>query len=67
MEQENSRKWLQAIKDLQNDANKQVLCPICQSAFLITKDVNWPDDKKCDRYFICPSCNSYNTVTFFID
>jgi len=64
---EESKRWLQAITILGEDPSKAVLCPKCNIGYLKMKDVPWENGQKCDRHFICPNCNAYNTVTFLID
>ena len=67
MSNQRIQKWIDAVKVLGEDPSKKVLCPNCNVGYLYIKDVIAEKEKKCDRYFICPNCNAYNTVTFFID
>ena len=63
MGNEITNKWIEAGIAIAIDSDANVLCPVCQKAFLQIIDVR--DEKKffeLERHMICKECGAYNAL-----
>lgn len=63
MSDEITKRWIEAGKIIADNAEKKVICPVCQDNFLKVWDVqNDDDDSLLERHMLCERCNAYNVL-----
>lgn len=63
MSLEITKRWIEAGKVLAQDANAQVLCPVCQAETLKVTDVrNESNPTELERHMKCSACGVYNSL-----
>lgn len=60
---EKIKKWRDAFKRVDADAQAKIKCPECDAGFLIAKEEVWPEGAKIDACLICENCGRYNVAT----
>lgn len=53
--------WIAAGKVLATDPSQRVLCPVCQNASLVVRDIN-TEGTTFERLMSCPSCRARNVL-----
>ncbi len=56
-------RWIEAGKILAVDPAAQVVCPVCEGAYLVVTDVGWNDGLHMDRHMQCPHCGARNVLS----
>ena len=58
-----SKDWINAAIAIWENPKQEILCPECKKGILQKLEV---DEKGvCEKYLVCPNCNSRNVITMF--
>lgn len=58
-----TKRWIEAGKVLAQDANAQVLCPVCQADTLKVADVRSEiNPTELERHMKCSACGAHNSL-----
>ena len=60
---EESKKWIEAAKQLTTNLNAIIRCPECNKGNMKVNDAPIEQWNKIDRYMICDNCGKYNIIT----
>jgi hypothetical protein len=61
-EPEITKAWIAAGKILGNDPKALVLCPVCETEYLVIQDVPDINSNKFERIMSCPNCGARNIL-----
>lgn len=63
MNNEITKRWIEAGKNIAINPNTKVLCPVCQKAYLEVKDIkNINNLSEIERLMTCPECGASNAL-----
>ena len=60
-----TKKWIEAAVIIRANPNAEILCPVCQNSYLQIIDVQIKE--KIERHLICKKCNAYNAMLFRVE